>query len=162
MSEDKPSKTQRKKAVHELRDMGEELVALNEDQLAQVEMPEFLRDAIMAARDITAHGARRRQLQYVGKLMRKVDAIPIRAKLDVWNAQSRGPTLIHKRAEEWRDRLLDEEGALAELLREYPRADMTYLEKLMNATIRERETGHPPRAFRQLYQALHALIEKNR
>jgi ribosome-associated protein len=160
MSEDKPSKTQRKKAVHELRDMGEELVALNEAQLAQVEMPDFLRDAVVAARDITAHGARKRQLQYIGKLMRKVDAVPIRARLDVWNAQSRGPTLAHKRTEVWRNRLLDEEGALAELLREYPRADATYLQKLMDATARERETGHPPRSFRLLYQALHALMEK--
>ena len=161
MSEDKPSKTQRKKAVHELRDMGEELVALNDNRLAQVELPEFLRDAIVAARDITAHGARRRQLQYIGKLMRKVDANPIRAKLDVWNAQSRGPTLIHKRAEEWRNRLLDDEGALSELQREYPRADTIYLQKLLDATVRERETGHPPRSFRLLYQTLHALIEKS-
>jgi ribosome-associated protein len=159
--EKKPSKTQRKKAVHELQDMGEELVQLNDNQLAQVEMPDFLRDAVMAARDITAHGALRRQLQYIGKLMRKVDAAPIRKKLDVWNAQSRGPTLMHKHAEEWRNRLLDEDGALSDLLREYPRADMVYLQKLVDATARERETGHPPRSFRLLYQALHALIERS-
>jgi ribosome-associated protein len=158
--ERKPSKTQRKKAVHELQALGEELVGLNDDQLAAVEMPEFLRDAVMAARGITAHGARKRQFQYIGKLMRKVDAEPIRAKLDTWFAQSRAPVLAHKRAEEWRNRLLDEDEALSDLLREYPRADATYLQKLMDATVRERETGHPPRAFRQLYQALHALIDK--
>jgi len=156
----KPSKTQRKKAVHELQDLGEALVELGEERLAQVEMPEFLRDAVMAARGITAHGARKRQLQYIGKLMRKVDAEPIRAKLDTWLAQSRGPALTHKRAEEWRNRLLDEDGALSDLLREYPRADTTFLQKLMDATARERDTGHPPRSFRMLYQALHALIER--
>jgi len=160
MRDDKRSKTQRKKAVHELQDMGEALVELSEAQLAQVEMPDFLRDAVMAARDITAHGARKRQFQYIGKLMRKVDATPIQAKLDTWLAQSRGPTLMHKRAEEWRNRLLDEDGALSDLLREYPRADTTYLQKLMDATARERETGHPPRSFRLLYQALHALLQK--
>lgn len=158
--ERKPSKTQRKKAVHELQALGEELVGLNDDQLAQVEIPEFLRDAVVAARGITAHGARKRQFQYIGKLMRKVDAEPIRAKLDLWNAQSRVPALAHKRAEEWRNRLLDEDGALSDLLREYPRADTVHLQKLMDATARERDTGHPPRAFRQLYQALHALVER--
>ena len=162
MSQGAPiSKTQRKKAVHELQDLGEALVELGEERLAQVEMPDFLRDAVIAARGITAHGARKRQRQYIGKLMRKVDAEPIRAKLDTWLAQSRGPTLTHKRAEEWRNRLLDEDGALSNLLREYPRADTTYLQKLMDATARERETGHPPRAFRQLYQALHALMHKS-
>ena len=159
-AEKKPSKTQRKKAVHELQDMGEALVGLSEERLAQVEMPDFLRDAVMAARGITAHGARKRQFQYIGKLMRKVDAEPIRVKLDAWLAQSRGPMLTHKRAEEWRNRLLDEDGALANLLLEYPRADATYLQKLMDATARERETGHPPRSFRLLYQALHALMER--
>jgi ribosome-associated protein len=161
MSQGAPiSKTQRKKAVHELQDMGEALVELSDERLAQVEMPDFLRDAVVDARGITAHGARKRQFQYIGKLMRKVDAGPIRAKLDAWLAQSRGPTLAHQRAEAWRNRLLDEDGALADLLREYPRADATYLQKLMDATARERETGHPPRAFRQLYQALHTLIQR--
>lgn len=161
MSDGTPiSKTRRKQAVHELQDMGEALVELSEERLAQVEMPDFLRDAIVAARGITAHGARKRQFQYIGKLMRKVDAEPIRAKLDAWLTQSRGPALAHKRAEEWRNRLLDNDGALSDLLREYPRADTTYLQKLMDATVRERETGHPPRSFRLLYQALHALIDK--
>ena len=160
MSEVKPSKTQRKKAVHELQDLGEALVELSEERLAQVEMPDFLRDAVAAARGITAHGARKRQFQYIGKLMRKVDAEPIRAKLDAWLTQSRGPALAHRRAEKWRNRLLDEDGALSDLLREYPRADATYLQKLMDATARERETGHPPRSFRLLYKALHALMEK--
>ena len=159
--ETRPSKTQRKKAVHELQDIGEALVELSEERLEQVEMPDFLRDAVIAARGITAHGARKRQFQYIGKLMRKVDAGPIRAKLDTWLAQSRGPMLTHQRAEEWRNRLLDKDGALSDLLREYPRADTTCLQKLMDATVRERATGHPPRAFRELFQALRALIERS-
>lgn len=163
MSDDnKPSKTRRKQAVHELQDMGEALVELSEERLAQVEMPDFLRDAVMAARGITAHGARKRQFQYIGKLMRKVDAEPIRAKLDTWLAKSRGPALAHKRAEEWRNRLLDEDGALSDLLREYPRADTTYLQKLMDATVRERESNRPPRSYRELFRTLRALIEEKR
>ena len=158
--DNRPSKTQRKKAVHALQDLGVELVELPEERLEAIEMPETLRDAVMEARRITAHEAKRRQMQYIGKLMRKVDAEPIRAKLDAWLTQSRGPALAHRRAEKWRNRLLDEDGALSDLLREYPRADATYLQKLMDATARERETGHPPRSFRLLYKALHALMEK--
>jgi len=159
MHDDKPSKTQRKKAVHELQRLGEELVELSEERFAAVELPERLRDAIVEARRITAREARRRQLQYIGKLMRGVDPGPIRAALDGWRAQSLGPTLAHKRAEAWRERLLDDPDAIAELLAEHPAADVPRLHALVRAALRERETGQPPRAYRQLYQALHALLE---
>ena len=154
------SKTQRKKAVHELQDLGEELVALNEERLAAVELPERLRDAVVEARRITAHEARRRQMQYIGKLMRKVDPEPIRAALDAWRAQSRGPILVHKRAEAWRERLLADDTGLPKLLREYPQADTRQLSALIRGTLRERETGQPPRNYRALYQALRAVLEQ--
>jgi ribosome-associated protein len=157
---DKPSKTQRKKAVHELQDLGEELVELSEDRLATLDLPERLRDAVDAARTITAHEAKRRQLQYIGKIMRKVDAEPIRAALDVWRNQSRGPTLKHKRAEAWRERLLSDDAALAELAAEYPKADAARLGSLVRSTLRERAAGQPPRSYRALFQALRELIEE--
>ncbi|OGA20916.1 MAG: hypothetical protein A3I02_00715 [Betaproteobacteria bacterium RIFCSPLOWO2_02_FULL_67_26] len=87
---DRPSKTQRKKQVHALQDLGAELVELSAEQLAAIELPESLRDAVEAARRITARGARRRQLQYIGKLMRRVDAGPIRAALAALRARPRG------------------------------------------------------------------------
>ena len=90
MSDDRrPSKTERKKAVHALQDLGVELVALSEEQLAAIELPERLRDAVLEAQRITSREARRRQLQYIGKLMRKVDAAPIRAALAALRAQPR-------------------------------------------------------------------------
>jgi ribosome-associated protein len=154
------SKTQRKKAVHELQDLGEELVALSEERLAAVELPERLRDAVVEARRITAHEARRRQMQYIGKLMRKVDAEPIRAALEAWHAQSSGRTATHKRIESWRERLLAGDIGLPELLREYPQADTRQLTALIRGALRERETGQPPRSYRALYQALRALLEE--
>ncbi len=156
----KPSKTQRKKAVHELQDLGEELVGLNEERLAAVEMPERLRDAVMDARSITAHEARRRQMQYIGKIMRKVDAAPIRAALDAWRVQSDARTAAHKRVERWREQLLSDEDALDQLLREYPRADMPRLRALVRGAVREREANQPPRSYRELYQALRSLLDK--
>ena len=154
------SKTQRKQAVHMLQALGEELVELNVDSLAAIELPERLRDAVMEARRITKFEAKRRQLQYIGKLMRGVEAEPIRAALDAAGARSRAEAAAHKRIEAWRERLLAGPGAVAELLAEYPHADTRRLRALVRDVLREREAGRPPRSFRELYQALRALIEK--
>ena len=158
--DNRPSRTQRKKEVSALQDLGAELMALNDQQLARIALPERLRDAVLEARRITTFEAKRRQLQYIGKLMRGVEAEPIRAALDAVHAHSRGATVTHKRAEAWRERLLSAPGAVNELLAEHPQMDGRRLRVLVRAALRERAEGRPPRAFRQLYQALRALIEK--
>jgi len=161
MSDGTPiSKTQRKKAVHLLQALGEALVELNDDQLAAIELPEALRDAVMAARRITKFEARRRQLQYIGKIMRRVEVEPIRAALDAMLAGSRRQIAAHKRIEAWRERLLAGPGALDELLAEYPGADAQRLLTLVSGALRERDAGSPPRVFRQLYHALRELLEE--
>ena len=162
MSDEAPiSKTQRKKAVHLLQALGEELVELNDDQLAAIELPEALREAVMAARRITKFEARRRQLQYIGKLMRRVEVEPIRAALDAMLAGSRRQIAAHKRIEAWRERLLAGPGALDELLAEYPGADAQRLRTLVSGALRERDAGSPPRSYRELYQALRALLARD-
>lgn len=80
--DDLPSKSQRKRDMDALQDIGAELTELNEQQLASIELPENLRDAVLAARVMKRNEARRRQVQYIGKLMRQVDPAPIRVKLD--------------------------------------------------------------------------------
>ena len=161
MSDGTPiSKTQRKMQVLALQDLGGELVALSEEQLARIELPERLRDAVMVARRITKFEAKRRQLQYIGKLMRGVEAEPIRAALDAALARSRRQVAAHKRIEAWRERLLAGPGAVNELLAEYPGADAQRLRALVRGALRERAESRPPRSFRELYQALRALIEK--
>lgn len=158
--EAKPSKTQRKRAVHALQALGEELVALSEEQLARIELPEPLRDAVMQARRISGFEAKRRQRQYIGKLMRRVESEPIRAALDAAQARSRGDAAAHKRIEAWRERLLADTDAVHALLEDYPQADGRGMRALARAALRERAEGRPPRAFRELYQALRVLIEK--
>ena len=161
MSDGAPiSKTQRKKAVHLLQALGEELVELNDDQLAAIELPEALRDAVMAARRITKFEAKRRQLQYIGKIMRRVEVEPIRAALDALLAGSRRQIAAHKRIEAWRERLLAGPGALDELLAEYPGADAQRLRTLVHGARRERDADSPPRSYRELYQTIRALIAK--
>jgi molybdopterin adenylyltransferase len=160
MAEDFPSKTQRKREMHELQALGAELVRLSDQQLASIDLPERLLDAVLAARAISAskHEARRRQLQYIGKLMRTVDAAPIREKLAEWNAVSRSHTARLHRLERWRARLLEDEGALTELVREHPGADTQRLRLLMREAARERAAGMPPRSFRLLFKALDETI----
>ena len=161
MAEDnRHSKTQCKKQVHALQDLGAELVALNEEQLAAIELPETLRDAVMDARRITKFEARRRQLQYIGKIMRRVDPEPIRAALDIWRTRSRRRTALQKHVEAWRERLLVDPDEIRALVAEYPGADAGALRALIAGALRERGASRPPRAFRELYQALRALLEE--
>lgn len=160
MSEQAPiSKTRRKQAVHELQALGEELVKLNENQLATVDLPELLLDAVVHAQTISKHEARRRQMQYIGKLMRRVDPAPIRAALDAFQAPSRNRVAIHKRIEGWRERLLTDDAALSDFLQECPQADARRLRTLMSAALRERAAGQTPRSYRELFQALREMLE---
>lgn len=80
-SEERPSKSELKRQMHALQALGEQLVELKRDQLARMELPEELRDAVEFAHRITSRGARRRHMQYLGKLMRQVDADAVRAAL---------------------------------------------------------------------------------
>jgi len=91
--------------------------------------------------------------------MRRGEVEPIRAALDAALARSRGEAAAHKRIEAWRERLLADPGAVNELVADFPGADRRQLRALARAALRERAEGRPPRAFRELYQALRALIE---
>ena len=158
MSDDLPSKTQRKKQMHDLQALGAELVELNDQQLASVEMPERLRDAILEARRMTKFEARRRQLQYVGKVMRDVDPEPIRERLDAFRAVSTAHTSRLHLIERWRERLLEGDEAMTELMREYPDADAGRLRLLVRNAAREREAAKPPKSYREIFKLLNALI----
>jgi len=158
--ERKPSKTRRKQEVHALQALGEALVELGDAQLEAIEMPERLRDAVMEARGITRHEARRRQMQYIGKLMRNADPEPIRSALEALQASSRGQTALHKRAEAWRERLLADPDAVGALRLEFPGADPFLIQSLVRDALLARSAGQPPRAYRALYQELRALIER--
>lgn len=154
---DTPSKSQRKRDSTALQDLGEALVALPADRLKRLELPDNLRIAVNEARRITAHGALRRQYQYIGKVMRNIDPVPIRAQLEVFAGKSREHKAWLHRLERWRDRLLSEEGALAELVTAHPDVDIQQIRTLIRNALREREQARPPRAFRELFQILREL-----
>ena len=161
MSDDAPiSKTRRKRESEALQDLGAELVALPGERLAAIGLPDFLRDAVLDARRITGFEARRRQMQYIGKLMRKVDPEPIRSRIEAWKSPERAQVAHFKRIETWRERLLAEQDALADLVRQYPSADTHQFDALIRDAYREREENRPPKSYRALFQALRALLEK--
>jgi ribosome-associated protein len=155
---DGPSKTQRKNDAHALQTLGAALVALSRDRLLQIDLPESLRDAVLAAQRITAHEGRRRQLQYIGKLMRNVDPAPIQARLDEWNSVSAEQIARMHRIERWRDRLLTEPAAISELAIEFPLGDLQQLRTLIRNTLREREHNRPPKSYRAMFQLLRDII----
>lgn len=158
MSDETPSKTQRKREMHELQDLGAALVDLNPAQLASIELPERLLDAVHAAQRMNKFGARRRQLQYIGKLMREVDPAPIRERLKAWDAASHAHTAHLHRVERWRARLLDDPQAMAALAAEYPEADIAKLRTLVANAAREREARQPPRSYRAIFKVLNETI----
>ena len=156
-----PSKTKIKKQMIELQDIGEQLVALNKDQLKEIELPESLRDAIQEAKRITKFGAIKRQMQYIGRLMRDVDPAPIIAKLEVWGGKSSQHIAYMHRVERWRDRLLEDEKALTELLAEHPDADAQRLRTLIRNALKEKELSKPPKNFREIFQVLREILPEH-
>src|SRR5487761_2752653 len=153
-----PSKTKIKKQMHELRDLGKELTELSKDQVAQLDLPESLHDAIREMKNINSFGAQRRQIQYIGKLMRNVDPAPIIAKLDAWKGKSQGHTAYMHQLERWRDRLLENDGALTELLAAHPHADAQRLRSLIRNAIKERELNKPPKNYREFFQVWREIL----
>jgi ribosome-associated protein len=153
-----PSKTKIKKQMHELRDLGKELTELGKDQLAQLDIPENLRDAIREMKSINKFGAQRRQMQYIGKLMRDVDTAPILARLDAWKGKSQNHIAYMHQLERWRDRLLENDAAFTELLGAFPATDAQRLRTLIRNAQKEIEAGKPPKNFREIFQVLREII----
>ncbi|WP_332669782.1 ribosome biogenesis factor YjgA [Aromatoleum sp.] len=152
-----PSKSQLKREMHALQDLGEQLVALSLDQLKKVPMPDALADAVREAKRMTKHEARRRQMQYVGKLMRNIDPAPIQAQLDVFNGVSKAEVARQHRLERLRADLLEDEKTLQTIAETWPDADFQQLRTLRRNALKEREQNRSPRAFRELFRVLRDL-----
>jgi ribosome-associated protein len=144
----------------DLQSIGAELVALSTDQLKKVELPDDLREAVRDCQRFTQHGAHRRQLQYIGKLMRNIDPAPIQAALDEINGLSAAANARMHALERLRMRFLEDEKVIGEIADAHPGADLQYLRQLRRNALKEREQGKPPRAFRELYRCLRELDAK--
>lgn len=153
------SKSQLKRDAHGLTELGKKLVQLDKGSLAKIPLPDDLLDAVNNAKKMRQHGALKRQLQYIGKLMRKTDPEPIQAAYEVVTHHYRADTQQLHMLEKWRDRLLGEgDRALGELTDLHPDADRQHLRQLMRSAKREHEQNRPPRAARELFRYLKSLL----
>lgn len=152
------SKTRRKAEMHALQDLGEALVRLTPARLDTLALPEKLADAVAEARSITKWGARRRQMQFIGRLMRDIDPQPIQASLDEWAGAPTAEKTRLAHVERWRTRLLNDDGALDLLCAEKSAADRERIAELVARVRDEHAHAQPPHAYRELFRTLNALL----
>lgn len=161
-SEETLSKTRRKKAMHALQEIGEQLVELDSKLIAEFDLPEVLVNAIREAKQLTKHEAKRRQMQYIGKLMRNIDAAPIQEKIDIWKNRDVNHTAWLHQLENWRTRLLADENSINELKQHHPEADLQRLRTLIRNAHKETLSQKPPKSFRAIFQELRTIIPEKK
>lgn len=151
------SKTEMKNDMEDLQKLGEELVELKPAVLEKFPLPEDLFDAIKDAQRFKQE-AKRRQLQYIGRLMRSIDPEPIQAALDkLRNKHSQATATLHK-LEQLRDRVVAEgDSAINDVMEKYPQADRQRLRQLYLQANREKKANKPPKAYREIFQMLKEL-----
>lgn len=154
---ERPSKTKLKQASHDLQALGAELVLLSEERLAAVPMPEPLLDALRTYKTTRTHEGKRRQMQYIGKLMRGVDAAPLRdAVTQVQLGRTRASLALHQ-TERWRAELIADDDALTRFAAAHPLADIQQFRTVIRnarkdaALVPEKRSG---RAYRELFQLI--------
>jgi len=155
-----PSKTRLKRDAHDLQVLGTRLVELPRDRLQMLDLPESLRDAVQAAQSINRNEARRRQMQYIGKLMRDIDPADIQAQFEIWDGTSATEVALQHAIERWRERLMEDETALTELATTYTGCDTQQLRTLVRNARREFAQKKPPRSHRELFRVLRTLISR--
>lgn len=157
-----PSRSQQRREALDVLALGERLAVLSDAQLAHLPIPDDVLPHVRDARGITAHGARKRQLAFLAKQLRREDdevLDAIRDALDETGEAARLEAAALHRTEAWRERLLDEgDEALSELLEAHPHADRQRLRQLVRNTLDERRRGKPPHAFRELFRELRGLL----
>ena len=156
----RPSKSERKREMQALQELGEAIVGLSDGELASIPLEGTLLEAVTLARRLANREGLRRQLQYIGKLMRESDTDAIAA---AYEELLNGRQLLNQKfhqLEQMRDRLLAEGlDAIAPVLDEYPHADRQHLRQLIAAATKEREQNKPPAAARKLFKYLRELAE---
>jgi ribosome-associated protein len=150
-----PSKSELKRRMHELQALGEALAALPDDRLAAAEMPAALREAFAELKRTRSHEGRRRQMQFIGKLMRRCDAEPLRQAVADFELGSAGDALLLHQAEAWRDQLIADDAALARWALKFPQSDWARLSPLLRAARADAAQGageRHGRAYRELFK----------
>ncbi len=155
----RPSKTKAKEESDSLQELGKRLVGVGNDRLKKLDIPETLADAVREAKRISSFGALRRQMQYIGKLMRDVDIEPIQEMLDELDGVSNKANARFHALEKQREKLLADESIITALKNEHPDLDVSALRTLRRNALKEQAENKPPKAYRAIFQLLKSLQE---
>jgi ribosome-associated protein len=156
--EQRPSKSARKREAATLQELGLQLAALPDREIAELDLPEKLTTALRDLRRLPTHGAQLRQRQYIGKLMRSIDPEPLLARLKERKQRHDVEVRHFQKIENWRERLLQEPAAVEQLLDEYAAADRGELSRLLEKAAKERAEQRSPSASRELFAFLRRLL----
>jgi ribosome-associated protein len=157
---DLPSRSQLKRENQELRDMGEQLVLLAKSNLEKITLDDSLKAAIKEARRLKNLDARRRQIQYIGKLLRKIDTTEIKHSLEKLNHQSQTFRQHFAKLEQWRDRFINEgNNVIEEFIALYPSADRQQLRNLQRQACREKLLNKASPASEKLFKYINQLAD---
>lgn len=148
------SRTKKKQHVEELQKLGAALIALPAATLDALDLPAQLLAAVRDAQRFTSHGARRRQVQFIGKIMRKIDPEPVRTAVEAITNQSATVRARQKRLEQWRERLIADDAALTAFASEHTGTDLQAMRTLIRNARKEIAESKPPRAQRELFRVL--------
>ncbi len=156
---ERPTKSALKRQMTALQKMGEILVALPDAQLKKIPLENPLRDAIYTARSLKSHEAKRRQLQYIGKLMRQIDSAPIEVALEKIQHKNQHSIAEFHQIERWRDRLIATgDSELEKLLELYPNIDRQHIRQLIRKAqqdvAKQKKTGGETELFRYLREIM--------
>lgn len=159
------SRTEMKRYMDQLQALGQRITELRPDQQAQVPMDERLREAVEEMARITSNGAKKRHLNFIGKLMRNEDEEAIRAAVERFDSASEAHNQRFHRLERLREQLVDDnnarsQAAFNEVIESYPSCDIQHLRTLMRNAVKERAQNKPPAAFRKIFQYLRELEEQ--
>jgi ribosome-associated protein len=162
---DRPSKSELKRQSNDLQKLGETLIEAPRDRVKRVPMPDNLREAILMCQTISNHEGRRRQLQFVGKLMRTLDEDEvgvIQRTIESWKGTSKAEAAALHALERRRDKLLADDKALTQLLEEHPHLDVQQLRTLIRNARKEQAEHKPPKAYREIFQILKDLAKPSK
>jgi ribosome-associated protein len=160
MDENFKSRTQKKNEDRALQKLGEQLLGLSSEQLEDIEMPEELLEAVRAARTIKSHGAKRRQMNYIGALMRDTDHVPIRNALENIRQGNLQKSLAFKKIETWRDELKQgNKELIEEILTSCPDAERQRLTQLSRNAGKEYISGKGVKSSRLLFRYLKQISQ---
>jgi ribosome-associated protein len=158
------SKTQLKLEAEAQQAIGKKLVELSKDRLKQLNLSDALFEAVMEAKRITSNGAIRRQMQYIGRLMRETDTAPIVEQLEKWEGKHQQENARFHVLERWRERLIQETSGQSTVLQEFvashPHADIQQLRTLIRNAQKEQAANKPPKSSRELFKLLRDISEE--